>query len=430
MKIHLPVYISIVALLTVGVILSKAEGIWTQVNVPVKDTLLAVDFVTPDDGWAVGLHSSILHWDGKEWKVYPSPVQPSYTAIQMLDHNNGWAVGHSGVIIHWDGEQWNQVFSPTDYSLYDLSFLSPNVGWAVGGNFTVTDPRDPSTMKVDKIILNWDGVSWNIVPTPKEIPLNLELLSIGMVSENDGWAAGKGEILRWNGKEWITHVTTISYLGYLEFEDIQVVDSQDVWFVGWHIAAETGHILHWDGTELKEVFKTNLGLYKIDMVSPDFGWAVGGNNITSEGGSVLLQWNGIEWKEVESPTTLPLQFVWADSELDGWILAGGNNPNAGYEGAMFRLIEELAPSETPSITPTVPPPETVTATNTPPLTLTPFQQTQITQALATPAPTANPGSSERNVDNAEIYVIFGATIVLFVLLVIAIAIYQGKNKNR
>ena len=428
MKIRLPFFISTVAFLTVGVIFSRAEGIWTQVNIPVKDTLLAVDFVAPDDGWAVGLHSSILHWDGNEWEVYPSPVQPSYTAIQMLDPNNGWAVGYGGVIIHWDGEQWNQVISPTDYSLYDISFLSPNVGWAVGGNFTVTDPRDPSTMKVDKIILNWDGVSWNIVPTPKEFPLNLELLSIGMVSENEGWVAGKGEILRWNGEEWSRYIPTVPNLEYIDIEDIQVVDAQNVWFVGHKTA--TGHILHWDGTELKEVFKTNLGLYAIDMISPNFGWAVGGNNITSEGGSLLLQWDGVEWKEVQSPTTLPLQFVWADSESNGWLLAGGNNPNAGYEGAMFRFVSKSVPSENPTLTSTSTPLNEITPTLIPTFVPTEIQENRGTEVFETLIPTS---IVTTNANNGSIYgisgLVVGAVCILLAILLVVFGINKGRGEQ-
>ncbi len=425
MKTQIPFFVSIVAFLIIGFTPLNAESIWTQINMPVKDTLLAVDFTSPEDGWAVGLNSRILHWDGKQWNIFPSPVKTHYNAIQMLDRNDGWAVGHAGIIIHWNGEQWNDAISPTDHSLYDISFLSPTLGWAVGGQTGVTVPGNPATLYADRIVLRWDGVNWNTVPAPEQHPLNWELLSIGMVSENDGWAGGTGEILRWDGKEWISYVSTIPHFDYLVFEDIQVLGPQDVWFVGRHLSTETGHILHWDGFDLKEIFQVKWGLYTINIISPNFGWAGGGNNFSNEGGSVLLQWDGLEWKEIQSPTILPLRFLWAKSKLNGWMLAGGNDPNSGYEGEAFRVITENTSNETPTL------PATTSPTNIIPLPITQTVSSITADENQTPnisvTPTPNVHSDNRNIRNLSI--IIGGTSVLLILSVIILSYIKGR-KNR
>ena len=103
------------------------------------------------------------------------------------------------------------------------------------------------------------------------------------------------------------------------------------------------------------------------MVTPDFGWAVGGSHFSTFGESIILHWDGKTWAEVPSPANYPLQFVWANSDQDGWILAGGSDPAAGFEGEVLRYVVPGAPNPTPTLTATPNP----TSTPAPVLSATP-----------------------------------------------------------
>jgi hypothetical protein len=253
-------------------------------------------------------------------------------------------------MLHWDGQAWTVQESPTDYHLFDLEFLSPGRGWAVGGQLI-----DITTS--DRVILQWDGTEWREVPAPVSQPFNWELTSIAMSSEKDGWAVGATSMLHWDGVSWQEYSN--------EFGDLRAVaalDSQNAWIVGEDLSTNKGIILHWDGAKWARLYTAKFGLRSISMVTPDFGWAVGGNFEDTRGGSVILHWNGEEWTEVPSPTTLPLSFVWARDRLDGWILAGGDNPNTGFEGAVFRYVAKPAITSTQSATASVIPTKTPAAT--------------------------------------------------------------------
>jgi len=72
---------------------------------------------------------------------------------------------------------------PTDATLYSMFMVNANDGWAAG----------------EGTILHWNGVSWTNVTSP----ITSDLRSVFRVSDTDCWAVGKlGTIIRWNGTAW------------------------------------------------------------------------------------------------------------------------------------------------------------------------------------------------------------------------------------
>lgn len=338
---------------------SQAElGTWELIETPVAYTLLSAGFAAPGDGWAVGVNGQIFKWDGIAWSTHTSPVSVTLYAIQVLAADNAWAVGAEGAILHWDGSNWTPQASPTDYNLFDLTFLSPELGWAVGGKVI-----DITTF--DRVILAWDGTAWREVPSPESSPLNWELVSISMSSSSNGWAGGGTSLLRWNGSIWEEFSN--------DFDDIKSIvalNEDNAWIVGRDLDANTGFVDHWDGEHWYRVHTAQYQIRSLSMVSPDFGWAVGGNFETDRGGSLILHWDGQRWTPVASPIGLPLNFVWALDRADGWILAGGDNVNTGFEGGLLRY-HPFGPTEASATTVM---PTTIVATSnlpSPHLTVTP-----------------------------------------------------------
>jgi hypothetical protein len=362
-------------------------GIWQEFPVPVLNTLFSADFVSPDDGWAVGTDGKIVRWNGTVWTSYPSPANSGLTGIRLLSQEDGWAVGYSETLLHWNGQSWNNESSPTPkfYDLFAITFLSPTLGWAVGGGGDLDRNIAP-----DSLILKWDGEKWIRVSSPGHYPLR----SIAMSSEQDGWAVGENnEILRWDGQSWQTYA--IPGLDDFFYYSIAMSNSDDGWIAGWRLSqnkfgryTQEGILLHWDGSKWSEYKRFDYGLFSISMVASDFGWAVGGNTYDSNGSSLLLHWDGKAWTEFPSPTTLPLHFVWAHDTQDGWLFAGGDNINSGFEGAVFRYVIEPTPTPTSSATASAVP------TNTPPATATHISSTS-TPFLPTATPT-NTSSESMN----------------------------------
>ncbi len=380
---------------------TAVPGPWVSFPAPGEHTLLSAAFPAEDHGWAVGLAGQILEWNGNEWKRIESGVVDNLHDIDCLTENDCWVVGTRGMILHWDGSAWRMIPSPTHYDLYSVDFLNHNLGWIAGG--MIADDIEHFT--ANRIILKWDGNSWKRVPTPYVYPLAFSLDAIAMVDENDGWATGTGNLLHWNGTRWLEQ----QYLSLpdpekeISFKSIAVLSKDDIWMVGdaSSIDAENAFILagaiyHWDGKQWKEVKRTTLPLSSITMVNPVYGWAVGGDDQTNIGRSILLFWNGTDWEEIPTPAHYPLQFVWMKDTNHGWLFSGGTNPNSGFEGEVFRyqkvnalptpsstVTRVATPSQTPSANPDATSTVRVTAISTVtniPATVTPYPPTSIPQS--------------------------------------------------
>lgn len=329
---------------------SEPLGEWVQISAPTNCNVFSADFLNSEDGWAVGACNipekgrMFMRWNGQDWTFYPRPENTRTPwFVNMLAPDDGWIVGVEGMILHWNGLSWENIASTEEYTLSATSFLSSTLGWAVGGHlgYTPTDPENYS------VILKWDGEKWKKVSNPGRFPLR----TIVILSKDDGWAAGElGELLHWNGQKWQEYPAPDKDL-VSAFSSLAFIDPGNGWLVGGSASDDWGVILHWDGKSWTEFQRTEHFLVSVALVDSDFGWAVGGNNDNNFGGSEILHWNGKTWEEYPSPTNLPLNFIWAETRLDGWLFAGGVSPNTlGEEVAIFRYVIKPTSTPTPSVT--------------------------------------------------------------------------------
>lgn len=309
----------------------KLDG-WQPIEMPRPAAYSAVGFDAATSGWAFGGIETAF-WNGHVWTEQTVPEELRFVrSVQFESSSDGWAVGDHGVLLHWDGSTWTKGVTPTDADdvLVGVDFASPHLGWAVGKR----DPMlQPSTLR--GTVLQWNGQEWSRL---EDFPASYPMSFVRAYGPTEAWTNGRAsEILHWTGQAW--ELVPIDAPDMLAFYDMAIVDSNDAWMVGETLSYE-GSIWHWDGRTWAEIQRTRLPVYSISMVSSNFGWAAGGRGLWKkiENGSLLLHWNGVTWSEYPIQTTTPLRVVWAESEKDGWLFGGGPTDliEGEYPGVAFR----------------------------------------------------------------------------------------------
>jgi hypothetical protein len=187
-----------------------------------------------------------------------------------------------GIVERYDGRYWKRMYVGYDSNLMGVWGSSATDVFAVGS---------------DGLILHYDGRLWLPMSSHTDKVLN----GVWGSSANDVFAVGaKGTILHYNGSAWSSMESFTS--GYLH--SIWGSSGSDVYAVG-HIdyprtvyngePADTGVILHYDGTTWSEVVETERGLKGIWGRSGDDVFAVGN-------GGLILHYDGSAWSPMNSGT--------------------------------------------------------------------------------------------------------------------------------
>jgi len=96
-----------------------------------------ISFSNPDNGWAVGIASSLLHFDGQRWeKVSVGENHSSLKSVFFSDDNNGISVGYGGTILTYRNGFWNKE---TSLSTRDLNSgtINGDAYYAIGDSGTI-----------------------------------------------------------------------------------------------------------------------------------------------------------------------------------------------------------------------------------------------------------------------------------------------------
>jgi hypothetical protein len=271
-------------------------------------------------------HVMVEQWDGTRWKVARTRFQPPSTQLEgvaAISDTDAWAVGDGArpgtyyrpLALHWDGLSWSRVPSPpvnqnNNYFLYDVDAVASDDVWAVGVSQPGTGQQTNSTF-----IEHWDGVSWQIVPSPNFGTDANELWSVAAISTADVWAVGRHYpfsltststlVEHWNGTEW-SIVPSPDLQTYDILFGVDGVSATDIWAVG-AAGTQGGTIgvplaLHWAGSTWDVVPAPKVpgmqstGFAGVKMASANDAWAVGSslapdllNHNTAE------HWDGNAW---------------------------------------------------------------------------------------------------------------------------------------
>jgi hypothetical protein len=271
----------------------------------------------------------------------PSPNVQGNTlnAIASLSSSDAWAVGYMNdnnlnesrtLTMHWDGGAWTVVKSPNPGSIPSctgsntgnfinaVSMIAANDVWAVGFSFTCSGPLKP-------MALHWDGVQWNVVPTPKLISVdNAALNGVLALASNNVYAVGyhpasngavKTLIEHWDGTSWKVMASPNANQTGNFLWALSATSPTDIWAVGDRVAPNIPVktlVEHFDGTKWTIVPSPNpVGngdlsanvLSSVQAVSPTDVTAVGfiRDSAAQRTLTLIEHWDGTQWKVVPSP---------------------------------------------------------------------------------------------------------------------------------
>lgn len=363
---------------------------WSQVPSPSPGTLgaslEAVTAVTPTDAWAVGsfedemgYQSLIEHWNGSAWTVVSSPLGGGLVGVSADSSSDAWAVGGSGGIEHWNGTSWVVVQSSSeDLSLSDVAAVTPTDAWAVGSACRPGEPTACQTFieewdgtdwaKVpspspghnggfysvsadsvgdvwavgwyvggrhgelyDSLIAQWNGSSWEQVPSPNPGTYDNELYGVSGTSSQDAWAVGLvgfpgTEDLtsplaeHWNGSEWSAYPMSVPRgMAQRSLLAVSAEPTEDAWAAGWFGAPSGDRAIldRWSGAVWQNSLDRGGSMNAVSADSPTDAWALGE---TASGSELYEHWNGAQWQRESGPSDLGLVAVSADSPTDAWAV--------------------------------------------------------------------------------------------------------------
>ncbi len=292
---------------------ARDDGLWATDDLGDHWTQLTSDYRT--------------HPEKREWENITPPQALLDSQLEVIAPDDIWAGDMWAGLMHWDGRAWNKVSYPelvpprsTNYiSIFDLAFTSSDNGWmVVGTSFNRPDNHLG-------VVYHWDGISWK-----RSSPDYAEML-YGLAALGDqAWAVGeKGLIVHWDGSQWSEMESPL----YLESNNtatgqslkaITMISPEEGWAVGGNpYQNAAGVILHYRQGEWVVEYDTGKDAAEfesVSMVSPEFGWAGGRKSWDPKG--MLLRWDGKNWEEVKG-LEVSVTAVEAVSEKDAW--AGGYN---------------------------------------------------------------------------------------------------------
>ena len=79
-----------------------SSATWKPQSSGTQRFLYSVAFVSPQAGWAVGSHGTILHTvdGGQSWQAQSSGTQQWLRSVAFISPQAGWVVGDDGTILH------------------------------------------------------------------------------------------------------------------------------------------------------------------------------------------------------------------------------------------------------------------------------------------------------------------------------------------
>ncbi len=301
-----------------------------------------------DDGIAVGDSGTIFRFVGGVWTARASPVVVNLNGVAMSSPTNGWAVGDGGTIVRTtDGNTWTGPVSPgtTTNNLRSIVLLSSSEAWVVGD----ADSTGATVLHGTSLdsTPTWTRISVNQVATP----LGLNSVTFA-TSGGNIWSVGKAGVAAFclnncgstSGAIWSTTTSPNT----IELDSVYMVSDSDGWAVG--IADPSDPIsgkptvLRWDGGSFswtRAPFVAPLinptSLHGVYLSGGSSGWAVGG---TPTPAPSTLWWDGNQWngRAVGSPCACTLNSVYMVSDSNSWAVGtAGTIMHSTSTGGSFMI---------------------------------------------------------------------------------------------
>lgn len=309
-------------------------------------------------GWSGVIYKTINY--GLTWQCLTNGNFNYLWSCKFISHNEGW-VGGNSVIMHTSdaGATWNFQYNRNEnYVILDFSFPSPSIGWAVGG-YHILKTTDR-------------GLSWE----KQDIDNPSYYQCVNFIDTLNGWlTGGSGYISKTSdgGKTWVQknigakgNINNVQFItpniGYaldefsassIDSSVLKTIDGGETW-KRYSVGPYQGRIrtlffltenLGWAAGNYEEIWKTTNGglnwvkqrgddekemgtILKIKFISPDFGYAVGGDNVknlilkTTDGGTA--------WQKLKTPSTSFITNVELLNKDTVWVV--------GYDGLLLKTL--------------------------------------------------------------------------------------------
>ncbi len=266
---------------------------------PFANTLLGIDFLDINNGFACGGSGSIIKTTdaGETWVVIPSGTTNLLRDILFFDSNILYTCGNNGTLLKSinGGDTWVSKAPITGKGLFNLAFASATIGWVCGTTGVIFKTTN-------------GGTGWSAQTSGTSNKLN----SIFFIDSSNGWAVGiSGTIINTTdgGTNW--NPQTSPFTGVLE--EIQFIDSN----IGW-IAGHGGTVLLTiDGGNnwILITISGNPTLRSISFIDADNGIVCG------DGGEIYRTIDGgNNWTQESSGTLKQLLDVKILTLTDGYIV--------------------------------------------------------------------------------------------------------------
>jgi len=146
----------------------KFKAVWEPANYPQDIDLYDVQFVSAEEGWAVGGKNTVLHTkDGaKSWEAQlggdPESTDRELTEVFFLDAKHGWARGGAEKLMRTTngGVSWEEIGKISQHD-WSLNFVSPQTGFTARTAIRRTDDGGKTWKEVLKcgISLQVEGLA-------------------------------------------------------------------------------------------------------------------------------------------------------------------------------------------------------------------------------------------------------------------------------
>lgn len=294
-------------------------------TLPAGTSVVSIAMVSASDGWAIAeptpTSAVLVHYTGGRWTLSGDPYEGvELTDISMDAHNDGWAVGGNadqvtGVVLHYSDGRWDSVPTPP------ISFDGIRV-WAFSPSQALVLASLPSEQSA---LLRYDNGVWTETNSPRGIT------DMSVLSADDVWATCvDSHILHEQGGRWTTYTIggQVSELGTQPLS-IHMLSDSDGWAAGLtNVSPQGMFLVRFDGQTWTRVQGPAASgpteIHSIAMVSPTEGWA-GGDLLNSTGTeAVLLHDVKGRWETTPTPSSGGIGEIVMVSATEGWAAVAGD----------------------------------------------------------------------------------------------------------
>lgn len=296
---------------------------------PGGESVAGISMISTSEGWAVANQPNssgaiLVHYTSGHW----TPSGDTYAGVYLMgismdSHDDGWAVGShpdqgTGIVLHYSGGRWSEVQTG------NTSFAGGRV-WAFSPTQVLvlaSLPKD-QTGHGGSALVRYNNGTWTKTVSPRQIS------GMSVLSADDFWAAClDGHILHYQGGQW----TTYSIAGQSTQQSspqvgqplsIGMLSDSDGWVTGFINATPEGIFLaHFDGhTWTRAQGPAASGptnIWAMSLVSASDGWAGGELMTSGSSETVLLHYVNGRWERTAVRYSGEIQTIVMVSATEGW----------------------------------------------------------------------------------------------------------------